>query len=765
MAIQGEEGSSDAAPSWFETSVNGLHDRVFSALHHAFTGGEVGPFELRYDDAGIRVEVEALRDGTFGIAAIGLDPDAFERPEFTCRCGHESPSNSPGVRLELPHLTVAVRVYCWPQLTSGLGAILMAVRAAVPAAQLELKARRRTSASRSVCNSVPKLRDGAITPAMAKRAIFLRRLQYHQLAEHSLLWTGWDDPVCRATTRRVLAAIDENRRTEASLARITDELSCTAHTDSTSVESLFDSPWIASGDRRILTPTGQSHLRQLTAASKPFTSVAQARHPLRPWQAEALSSWSAHGRIGVIEAVTGTGKTRLGVEATAEALADGLRVVICVPTLDLIDQWVDALGDCGMGNVGRVGGSREDNFVKHPVLVGTVQTLRRRPHLLDRTDKALIIADECHRYAAPAFIKALDDRYVRRLGLTATFERMDDRIRDLEKFFVGQPCFRIGYDRAVREQVVSHFIVATLGVDFTAEERAGYDEADAQCKESRRRLVARGVPETPFGEFMAAVAWLAKEGDAEARTYLKAFAERAEVLGDAQAKAGVIRQLAPLMVDGGTLIFTSRIQTAEDLASLLRGEHLAMAAIHSETDRAERRAVLTKFRHHQLHGVVAPRILDEGIDVPEADLALVLSATSNRRQMIQRMGRVLRLKKDGRLARFVLLYVRGTSEDPVGGDAHESFFDMITSAADQVRAFTTRELPELSIFLRQGRVAIQPLLISSDQIEPRASVKRLPARQRPRSSPPRRAAAPRSAALCPICFIATPATGVCDDCS
>ena len=82
--------------------------------------------------------------------------------------------------------------------------------------------------------------------------------------------------------------------------------------------------------------------------------------------------------------------------------------------------------------------------------------------------------------------------------------------------------------------------------------------------------------------------------------------------------------------------------------------------------------------------ISAPQVLDEGIDVPAADLAIILAASRSRRQMIQRMGRVLRRKPDGRRAQFVVVSVDGTVEDPALG-AHATFLDEITNVADDIR--------------------------------------------------------------------------------
>lgn len=96
----------------------------------------------------------------------------------------------------------------------------------------------------------------------------------------------------------------------------------------------------------------------------------------------------------------------------------------------------------------------------------------------------------------------------------------------------------------------------------------------------------------------------------------------------------------------------------------------------------------------------APRVLDEGIDVPAADLAVIVGASRTRRQMVQRMGRVLRVKVDGRLARFAVLFAESTVEDPQNG-AHEGFVAEVTSIAAAVRRFPS-ESPagEVNEFLR-----------------------------------------------------------------
>ena len=134
------------------------------------------------------------------------------------------------------------------------------------------------------------------------------------------------------------------------------------------------------------------------------------------------------------------------------------------------------------------------------------------------------------------------------------------------------------------------------------------------------------------------------------------------------------------------IVFTQTLDGATRCASALRDGGIAAAAIHSGLPSAERHRTLRRFADGTLHAVAAPLVLDEGVDVPAADLAIILAASRSRRQMVQRMGRVLRRKPDGRLARFVVVFVEGTVEDPASG-AHEGFLDEVTGVAEAVRRF------------------------------------------------------------------------------
>jgi RNA polymerase primary sigma factor len=281
---------------------------------------------------------------------------------------------------------------------------------------------------------------------------------------------------------------------------------------------------------------------------------------------------------------------------------------------------------------------------------------------------------------------------VHRLGLTATYARDDDgNMAWLDPYF-GRTCFRLGYDRAVADAIVARFTVTLIGVRFSRAERAKYDELTEQMGVLRARLVREhGVPKEPFEAFMKALTELANGGGPAgglARAYRQAMLERRRLLADTPTKDLALRQLAPAVRTANRgIVFTQSIATTERVCCLLAGCGLRAAVMHSELPARERSERLRRFAAGDLDVIVAPRVLDEGVDVPAADLAVIVGASRSRRQMVQRMGRVLRRKPDGRHARFAVLFVEGTVEDPRLG-AHEAFLDEIVDVADQVSYFS-----------------------------------------------------------------------------
>jgi superfamily II DNA or RNA helicase len=412
------------------------------------------------------------------------------------------------------------------------------------------------------------------------------------------------------------------------------------------------------------------------------------------WQTEALAAWARQGDQGVVEAVTGAGKTMVGVAAVLDQRRARGQALVLVPTKELAHQWLSTLRRwCPPSTlVGALGDGGQATLASHDVVVAVVNSVRASDPRPTRP-RGLLVADECHRYASDANRQALDGRMTRRLGLSATYARDDDGHRRWLDPYFGGTCFRLGYREAVTGGVVARPAVALVGVRLDHEERGAYENLTEAMRRSAAVLVERyGVTGHPYAAFAREVHALAnRSGDAEAtlqaRRYRHAVLERRRRLAEAGGKRDRLAELLPaIRAAERTIVFTQTIAASEAAAALLGARGFPAGVVHSGLPPADRRRVLARFSNGELRALSAPRVLDEGVDVPAADLAVIVGASRSRRQMVQRMGRILRVKADGRLARFAVLFAEDTVEDPHNG-AHEGFVAEVTSIATAVRRF------------------------------------------------------------------------------
>jgi superfamily II DNA or RNA helicase len=444
------------------------------------------------------------------------------------------------------------------------------------------------------------------------------------------------------------------------------------------------------------------------------TSLSSPNRKLYRWQFDALVEWLGCGRRGVIEAVTGSGKTEVAIAAAADALGRGRFVLVVVPSRVLMEQWHTALGAALPGvRVGRLGDAGRDTPDTCDVLVATRHSAAAvKP--VPRTDAGgLLIADECHGLGGKVLRRALLKQYGERLGLTATLERSDDAVADLLLPFFGGICYRYGFEAAIADGVCARPRVAFVGVPLSSEERAQYVEVEERLVGARRHL--RAVPDMPlepFGDFLAAVGHLAeKDAGANgraARDYLDAFSRRRHIVSQSTGKYDLLGHLAPAIRDAeGALVFTETVRAANHAINRL-DPHVAVELITGTTARRQRREILDDLRLRNLDAVAAPRVLDEGIDVPDANLGVVISASRTRRQMIQRMGRILRRKRNGVAARFVIMFARDTLEDPGNRLERDGFLDEIERISEATATFDSTKFAALDEFLAAPGPAVAP---------------------------------------------------------
>jgi RNA polymerase primary sigma factor len=450
-------------------------------------------------------------------------------------------------------------------------------------------------------------------------------------------------------------------------------------------------------------------------------SLSSPDHRLYRWQLDALVAWLRCGRRGVIEAGTGSGKTELAIAAASDALRRGRFVLVLVPSRVLMEQWHTALRATLPGaRIGRLGDAGRDTPETCDVLVATRHSAAAYKPVPPGTAGGLLVADECHGLGGKTLRKALLPAYEERLGLTATLERSDDAVTELLLPFFGGVCYRYGFEQAIADGVCARPRVAFVGVPLSHGERAEYVAVEQRLVNARQHLRhVRDMPVESFGDFLAAVAHLA-ERDAgadgrAARDYLDAFSKRRQIVAQSTGKYDLLGRLAPAIKDSeGALVFTETVRAANHAINRL-DPHVAVELITGSTARGQRREILDDLRVRSLDAVAAPRVLDEGIDVPDANLGVVMSASRTRRQMIQRMGRILRRKRAGVAARFVIMFALDTLEDPSNRFERDGFVDEIERISEATGVFDSTKFEALDEFLAAPG---PPVVIEPEHVEP-----------------------------------------------
>jgi len=364
-------------------------------------------------------------------------------------------------------------------------------------------------------------------------------------------------------------------------------------------------------------------------------------YELRSYQQEALDAWREANDRGVLELPTGSGKTVVAIAAMA---ALDTATLVVVPTIDLLEQWRSELRaefDCPIGQLG--GGKQR----VEAVTVATYDSAYlRADELGDRF--GLLVFDEVHHLGGEGYrdIARLMAAPAR-LGLTATFERPDGAHEAIEEL-VGSVVYRRSADDLAGEHLADYDI-RRIEVELTVEERERYEEHQGTFTDYLKQSNIQLRSGSDYQELVK------RSGtDPRAREALLAKQRAREVMMNADRKVEKLADILDRHREDRVIVFTAFTDLVYDLA-----ERFLIPPITNETGAEERREILERFRRGEYSRVVAANVLDEGVDVPDANVAVVLSGSGSEREFTQRLGRVLRPKEDGGRA---LLYEVVTSE-------------------------------------------------------------------------------------------------------
>jgi superfamily II DNA or RNA helicase len=364
---------------------------------------------------------------------------------------------------------------------------------------------------------------------------------------------------------------------------------------------------------------------------------------LRPYQREALEAWLRVGARGVIVLPTGAGKTAIGVAAIAQL---DTPTIVVVPTLDLVEQWRRYLEKEFGVNVGAYGGGE---YSLEALTVSTYDSAYLRGEELGNRF-GLVIFDEVHHlpstgYSHIAEVFACPSR----LGLTATYEREDGLHSELPRL-VGGKVFELGVQDLAGTHL-SPFETERVYVDLAPDEEIEYQRLHRIFRDF---LAVRGIPMNSPADFARFI--MITNRDPSARRALLARNRALDLALNSRSKIVALREILAKNPKEPTIVFTAHNKLVHAIC-----KEFLIPCITYLTAKDERTEILDAFREGKYRAVVTSKVLDEGVDVPDATRAVILSGTGSSREFIQRLGRILR-KREGKKAKLIEVVSKETSE-------------------------------------------------------------------------------------------------------
>lgn len=430
------------------------------------------------------------------------------------------------------------------------------------------------------------------------------------------------------------------------------------------------------------------------------TVIKSLGKPLRNWQSEALEAWESNKQIGVIEAVTGSGKSLVGILAAAKALDQGMAVVVVVPKKVLQEQWIKELkrffpkyglvGGLG-GEYGNVWDWRSTKPQAGKIVVTVVNTFAANEDLHPKSDvPTLIIADEVHNYSGEKFRRVLNNNFVWRLGLTATLEPQDGRYFVFTRYFGSEPIYSYGYRQALADKCVSAYSVLLIRVDMDADRMAKYQQWSHYAKHYRERIISSSGISFSHDKVHRELSELREKGmlKSEIKSWEEAMNAIDEILIETQSKTLAVKQVCSLIAArGNTIAFSDSVRLANETQNILSESGISSGIIKAGVNNYQRQLFFSQLKSKSIKALISPRALDEGINLEHLSVGLFVGVRRQRLQLTQRLGRVLRYEEDKEKPLIVIPVNRGTWEDPClegNGRLQHSALNLIVQHADEV---------------------------------------------------------------------------------
>jgi superfamily II DNA or RNA helicase len=378
---------------------------------------------------------------------------------------------------------------------------------------------------------------------------------------------------------------------------------------------------------------------------------------LRKWQEEALAQFKLNNSKAIVEATTGSGKTILGLKLIEEN--QDKRILVVVPTTQLMYQWKEEiLKKVGSGIIiSLLGDGNKDIPPMTPsVTISVVNSVRGVNWNHPAAKYDILICDEIHRYASPENAKIFQGNFNQKIGLTATLERSDGMEVILHKY-IGPTVYTLNNEDAKNAGYVCDYDIECVKCAMTNPEKAEYTLFNNNVKKymmvfnNSFKELQKNFKNGPRGTSYRS----ALEG-------MRSISKRKSFLTSVKSKHDVAINLCLKNNDKKIILFDEIQTSANDIYDDLNNRGMNPVIYHSGIKAKEKKEAIEKFLDGRSKILVTVKALDEGLDVEDVDIGIIVNGNSQKRQAIQRLGRLLR-KKEGKVSKLYMLYVPETKDE------------------------------------------------------------------------------------------------------
>ena len=374
---------------------------------------------------------------------------------------------------------------------------------------------------------------------------------------------------------------------------------------------------------------------------------------LRKYQKNAIAAWVKNNNRGIFQMATGTGKTKTSLAAVTKILdvyySNQVKcgLVVVVPYVVLLEQWLEDLKEFQISAIACYESKNKwlprveenirlfnENVRDKLFLITTTKTLISSDFqrcIATIKGDYIFLADEMHHLTSDMMRQSLPQNAKYRLGLSATLmtKYNSAKMEELKAYF-GGIIYEYSMKEAIETDCLTRYFYYPIYVELTDEEKSDYYEVS---KKISKAMMLAG-----------------NDLDDDDNIPLKALlSQRGRILASASNKLIKLKEMAPQFKDKANFIIycgdkiESNVKYIDKVYEIVNNEEgIISAKFTAEENPQQRRDILDLFGKKVIQALIAIRCLDEGVDIPQLETAIIMSSGTNPKEFIQRRGRILR---------------------------------------------------------------------------------------------------------------------------